>query len=193
MGHKPYNVLQLTHSGRRSNNKNWEPTPLAVCENPYMDDHTSIDGSCGKIEIATDEKIEEIIEGFIHGAELAAEAGFDCVDVKVCHEYILRELLSAFTRPGKFGGSFENRTRALFDIIDGIRRRVGGGIEICVRLNAYDCVPYPYGWGMVKKERGHGAGSNRAGKALQHAGGKRREADKPFNNDALGTGLMERA
>lgn len=53
---------------------------------------------------------------------------------------------------GKFGGSFENRTRALFDIIDGIRRRVGGGIEICVRLNAYDCVPYPYGWGMVKKE-----------------------------------------
>ena len=67
-------------------------------------------------------------------------------------EYILRELLSAFTRPGKFGGSFENRTRALFDIIDGIRRRVGGGIEICVRLNAYDCVPYPYGWGMVKKE-----------------------------------------
>ncbi len=52
-----------------------------------MDDHTSIDGSCGKIEIATDEKIEEIIEGFIHGAELAAEAGFDCVDVKVCHEY----------------------------------------------------------------------------------------------------------
>lgn len=152
MGHKPYNVLQLTHSGRRSNNKNWEPTPLAVCENPYMDDHTSIDGSCGKIEIVTDEKIEEIIEGFIHGAELAAEAGFDCVDVKVCHEYILRELLSAFTRPGKFGGSFENRTRALFDIIDGIRRRVGGGIEICVRLNAYDCVPYPYGWGMVKKE-----------------------------------------
>ena len=45
MGHKPYNVLQLTHSGRRSNNKNWEPTPLAVCENPYMDDHTSIDAA----------------------------------------------------------------------------------------------------------------------------------------------------
>lgn len=49
MGHKPYNVLQLTHSGRRSNNKNWEPTPLAVCENPYMDDHTSIDAAAEKL------------------------------------------------------------------------------------------------------------------------------------------------
>ncbi len=150
--HRPYNVLQLTHSGRRSNDKNWQPTPLAVVENPYMDDHTSIDGSAGKITILTDEQIEEIIEGFIRGAELAVEAGFDSVDIKVCHEYILRELLSAFTRPGKFGGSFENRTRALFDIIDGVRNRCGDDIDICVRLNAYDCVPYPYGWGMKFEE-----------------------------------------
>ncbi len=150
--HKPYNVLQLTHSGRRSNNSRWEPTPLAVCENPYMDGHTSIDGSAGAIEIATDERIEEIVEGFIHGAELAQEAGFPSVDVKICHEYILRELLSAFTRPGKYGGSFENRTRAVFDIIDGIRKRCGEGLDICVRLNAYDCVPYPYGGGMTMKD-----------------------------------------
>lgn len=151
-GRRPYNILQLTHSGRRSNDKNWKSTPLAVCENPYMDDHNSIDGSSGKITIATDEKIEEIIRGFIDGAILAHQAGFDAVDVKVCHEYILRELLSAFTRPGKFGGSFENRTRALFMIIDGIREKLGNAIDICVRLNAYDCVPYPYGWGMKKEE-----------------------------------------
>ena len=105
-GRRPYNVLQLTHSGRRSNNKQWQSTPLAVCENPYMDDHNSIDGSSGKITIASDDKIEEIIRGFIDGAILAKQAGFDAVDVKICHEYILRELLSAFTRPGKIGGSF---------------------------------------------------------------------------------------
>ena len=151
-GRKPYNVLQLTHSGRRSNNEKWESTPLVVAENPYMDDHNSIDGSSGKITVATDEKIEEIVANFIDGAVLAAEAGFDSVDIKVCHEYILRELLSAFTRPGKYGGSFENRTRALFDIIHGIRKRLGNSIDICVRLNAYDCVPYPYGWGMVMEE-----------------------------------------
>ena len=145
-GRRPYNVLQLTHSGRRSNNKQWQSTPLAVCENPY------IDGSSGKITIASDDKIEEIIRGFIDGAILAKQAGFDAVDVKICHEYILRELLSAFTRPGKFGGSFENRTRAVFMIIDGIREHLGDSIDICVRMNAYDCVPYPYGWGMKKEE-----------------------------------------
>ena len=151
-GRKPYNVLQLTHSGRRSVDANWKSTPLAIVENPYMDSHNSIDGQKGALNIATDEKIEEIIQQFIDGAVLAAEAGFDSVDVKVCHEYILRELLSAFTRPGKFGGSFENRTRAIFDIIHGIRAKLGKSIDICVRLNAYDCIPYPYGWGMVKEE-----------------------------------------
>lgn len=151
-GRKPYNVLQLTHSGRRSNNKNWESTPLAVCANPYMDSHTSIDGSKGEITIATDDKIQEIVRGFIDGAILAAQVGFDGVDIKICHEYILRELLSAFTRPGKYGGSFENRTRAVFEIIDGIHEQLGDSMDICVRLNAYDCVPYPYGWGMKMED-----------------------------------------
>lgn len=151
-GRKPYNVLQLTHSGRRSVDANWKSTPLAVVKNPYIDHHNSIDGQSGNMTIATDEKIEQIIQEFIDAAVLAAEAGFDSVDVKVCHEYILRELLAAFERQGKFGGSFENRSRALFDIIHGIRKRVGNDIDICVRLNAYDCIPYPHGWGMVKEE-----------------------------------------
>ncbi len=151
-GRKPYNVLQLTHSGRRSVDSNYRPTPLAAVANPYLDEHNSVDGSKGELTIATDEKIEEIVEGFIHGAELAYEAGFDAVDVKICHEYILRELLSAYTRPGKYGGSFENRSRAIFEIIRGIKERLGDKIDICVRMNAYDCIPYPYGWGMVKEE-----------------------------------------
>ena len=151
-GRKPYNILQLTHSGRRSVDANWEPMPLAVVKNPYVDHHNSIDGRAGKITIATDEKIEEIIQSFIDAAVLSAEAGFDSVDVKVCHEYILRELLAAYERPGKYGGSFENRTRAVFDIIHGIREKLGDSIDICVRLNAYDCIPYPHGWGMVKEE-----------------------------------------
>jgi len=151
-GRKPYNVLQLTHSGRRSTNEKWESTPLAVVPNPYIDHHNSIDGQSGKITFATDEKIEEIVEGFIRGAELAMECGFDSVDVKICHEYILRELLAAYNRPGKYGGSFENRIRATMDIIHGIKERCGDGIDICVRLNAYDCIPWPHGWGMKQEE-----------------------------------------
>lgn len=151
-GRRPYNVLQLTHSGRRSVDANWKSTPLAVVENPHIDRHNSIDGQSGKITIASDEKIEQIINEFIEAAVLAKEAGFDSVDIKVCHEYILRELLAAYNRPGKFGGSFENRSRALFDVIHGVRERLGDSIDICVRLNAYDCIPYPHGWGMVKEE-----------------------------------------
>ncbi len=151
-GRRPYNVLQLTHSGRRSTNAEWKSTPLAVVPNPYIDHHNSIDGQSGEITFATDEKIEEIIEGFIHGAELAVECGFDSVDVKICHEYILRELLAAYNRPGKYGGSFENRTRAVFDIVHGIKERCGNKIDICVRLNAYDCIPWPHGWGMKQVE-----------------------------------------
>ena len=151
-GRKPYNVLQLTHSGRRSVDANWNPTPLAAAPNPYMDDHNSVDGSKGTLTIASDEKIQEIVQEFIEASVLAAEAGFDAVDVKICHEYILRELLSAFTRPGRYGGSFENRTRAIFEIIHGIQERLSDCIDICVRMNAYDCLPYPYGWGMVQKE-----------------------------------------
>ncbi len=151
-GRKPYNVLQLTHSGRRSTNEKWESTPLAACTNPYMDSHNAIDGQSGELTVASDEKIEEIIEGYIHGAELAIECGFDSVDVKACHEYIIRELLSAYTRPGKYGGSFENRTRAVMEIVHGIKERCGDKIDICIRLNAYDCIPYPYGWGMKEVE-----------------------------------------
>lgn len=151
-GRKPYNVLQLTHSGRRSTNAEWKSTPLAVVANPYIDHHNSIDGQSGTITFATDEKIEEIVEAFIRGAELAVECGFDSVDVKICHEYILRELLGAYNRPGKYGGSFENRTRATFDIIHGIKERCGDKIDICVRLNAYDAIPWPHGWGMKQVE-----------------------------------------
>jgi len=151
-GRKPYNVLQLTHSGRRSTDANWKSTPLAVVANPYIDHHNSIDGQSGQITFATDEKIEEIIEGFIRGTEFAVQCGFDSVDIKICHEYILRELLSAYNRPGKYGGSFGNRTRAVFEIIHGIKERCGDKIDICVRLNAYDCIPWPHGWGMKEEE-----------------------------------------
>jgi NADPH2 dehydrogenase len=67
--------------------------------------------------------------------------GADFVDIKHCHGYLLHEFLSAFTRPGKFGGSFENRTCILREIINGIRAS-GNKIEIAVRLSAFDFVPF---------------------------------------------------
>jgi len=74
-------------------------------------------------------------------AKIAADIGADFVDIKHCHGYLLHEFLSAFTRPGKYGGSFENRTRILREIVSGIRAG-GNNIELGVRLSAFDFVPF---------------------------------------------------
>ena len=71
-------------------------------------------------------------------------------DFKACHGYFLSELLGAYERNGDFGGSFENRTKALLRVLDGIRERAGDSLMLAVRLNAYDSVPFPEGWGLKK-------------------------------------------
>lgn len=134
-----FKVLQLTHSGRVSKDNSWKPIP--VSPKKYSNDNS---------QYASDELIENIIEDHIHAAKLAADAGFDAVDVKVCHGYFLSELLSAYEREGKYGGSFENRTRAIFEIVDGIKNQVGDRIGIAMRLNAFDSRPYPDGYGISK-------------------------------------------
>ncbi len=83
---------------------------------------------------------------------MAAQAGFDAVDIKACHGYLLSEFLSARTREDRYGGSFENRTRALCSIVDKIRDKLGNRLEVAVRLGAYDQAPYPYGWGADKDD-----------------------------------------
>lgn len=143
--HRPYTVLQLTHSGRYSRPYDGAPAIVAVEENPYIDPYSN-----PKRVVITDEELEALEDNYVKAAKLAKEVGFDAVDVKACHRYLNSELLSAFTREGsKYGGSsFENRTRLLLNVIDKIRAAVD--IDIAVRLNAYDAIPYPYGWGSDK-------------------------------------------
>jgi len=63
------------------------------------------------------------------------------IDIKHCHGYLGHEFLSAHTREGKYGGSFENRTRFLREVVEGIRS-VAPGLAIGVRLSAFDTVPF---------------------------------------------------
>src|SRR6185295_18343276 len=92
-------------------------------------------------QIFTDSEIEQLILKYVEAARVARDVGADFVDIKHCHGYLLHELLSAFTRPGKYGGSFENRTRFLRDTISAIRASKNP-IEIAVRLSAFDFVPF---------------------------------------------------
>ena len=68
----------------------------------------------------TDGEIEDLVGDFVQAAAYAQELGFDFVDIKHCHGYLGHEFLSAYTRPGPYGGSFENRTRFLCQIVTGI-------------------------------------------------------------------------
>jgi 2,4-dienoyl-CoA reductase-like NADH-dependent reductase (Old Yellow Enzyme family) len=92
----------------------------------------------------TDEDIDGIVEKYIAAAVLAQKAGFDFVDIKHCHGYLGHEFLSAVNREGKYGGSFENRTRFLRNIVEGIKQ-AAPGLEMGIRLSAFDLLPFKKG------------------------------------------------
>lgn len=144
-GYEPVVIMQATHSGRYSK-PNGTPAPLIAYNNPIFEK----DAPIPKDRIVTDEYLDRLSAALVDGSVLAKQAGFDGVDIKCCHRYLNSELLSAYTREGRYGGSFENRTRLL-------RESVGGAIEACgddfivsTRLNAYDGFEYPYGFGVSK-------------------------------------------
>ena len=143
---QPYTVLQLTHSGRYSRPEG-KSEPVIAARNPYLDGPDMSD-DC----VITDSGLEALEDKYVEAAVLAQKVGFDAVDVKASHRYLISGLLSAFTRKGKYGGSFENRTRFLLNIVEKIRDRLGDSMAIAVRLNACDGIPYPYGWGVDRED-----------------------------------------
>lgn len=143
---EPYIGLQLTHSGRfcRPNDKK-RLEPQILYHHPLLDKKFGLPND---YPLMTDAEIEQLIADFVGAARLAQQAGFDFVDIKHCHGYLGHEFLSAVDRPGKYGGSFENRTRFLREIVQGIRRDAPG-LEIGVRLSAFDWIPFHPGAGFV--------------------------------------------
>jgi 2,4-dienoyl-CoA reductase-like NADH-dependent reductase (Old Yellow Enzyme family) len=141
-----YVGLQLTHSGRyaRPTAKD-RPEPLTAYAHPVLDRRFP-----SGVRQLSDDDLDRLVVDFVHAARLAQGAGYQFVDVKHCHGYLGHELLSARERPGKYGGSLENRTRFMRDIVDGIRAEAPG-LGVVVRLSAFDTVPYrkdPHGNGV---------------------------------------------
>jgi 2,4-dienoyl-CoA reductase-like NADH-dependent reductase (Old Yellow Enzyme family) len=142
--HEPLLVLQLTHAGRFAK-PNGKPAPLIAHRSRILD---PIQGLPADYPIVTDEVLTEIQDDFVDAADKAAAAGFDGVDIKACHGYLVSELLAAFTRTGsRYGGPFENRIRFLVETVRRVRRDVPRLLVTC-RLSAADMVPFPYGFGM---------------------------------------------
>ena len=135
--------LQLTHSGRYSRPEGG-PAPRTAYEHPVLDRRLGI----GAAEVLRDDELDELVECYVDAAVLAREAGFDFVDVKHCHGYLLHELLSAVDRPGPYGGDLHGRTAFLRAVVTGIRSRVPD-LALAVRLSVFDLVPHMAGSGGV--------------------------------------------
>jgi 2,4-dienoyl-CoA reductase-like NADH-dependent reductase (Old Yellow Enzyme family) len=144
-GYEPIVIMQATHSGRYSK-PNGIPEPLIAYNNPIFEK----DNPISKDRIVTDEYLDRVGEALVNGALLAEKAGFDGVDIKCCHRYLNSELLSAYNRDGRYGGSLENRTRLLRESVKGAIENCSKDFIVSSRLNVYDGFPYPCGFGVAK-------------------------------------------
>ncbi len=131
--------LQLTHSGRfcRPNIKT-KLEPKILYHHPLLDKIFNVDPESS---VLTDEEINDLIGYYVRAAKRAHTIGFDFVDVKHCHGYLGHEFLSAVNRPGNYGGSFENRTRFMQEIVNGIKSECPG-LKIGVRFSSFDMPPF---------------------------------------------------
>ena len=134
-----YVGLQLTHSGRFARPERTGPAPLAAYQHPQLDARFS-----GGVRVLADDELDRLVDLFVRCARAAGELGYRFVDVKGCHGYLLHDLLGARTRPGKYGGSLENRTRFMREVIEGIRSEAPD-LDVVVRLSVFDLVPHRKG------------------------------------------------
>jgi 2,4-dienoyl-CoA reductase-like NADH-dependent reductase (Old Yellow Enzyme family) len=131
--------LQLTHSGRFARPYHQDlGEPKILYHHPILDKKFQLSSEA---PVISDDEIARLVDDFVNASALAQRAGFAFVDIKHCHGYLGHEFLSAVDRPGRYGGSFENRTRFLREILAGIRAEVPG-LEMGVRLSGFDFIPF---------------------------------------------------
>ena len=114
--------VQLTHSGRWSR-PDGTALPRTAYVHPLLDRRVGVDATA----VFGDDELDELAEDYVAAAVLAQQAGFDFVDVKHCHGYLLHELLTGYDRDGRFGGDLLGRTEFLRMVVAGIRERARPG------------------------------------------------------------------
>ncbi|OFY68473.1 MAG: hypothetical protein A2V64_00160 [Bacteroidetes bacterium RBG_13_43_22] len=140
-GFDPLLVIQLTHSGRYSNPEG-KPSPLVASLNPVIDRITP--------HVLTDDELKRIQDQYVTAAVLAARSGFDAIDIKACHGYLVVDLLASKNRYNSiFGGEeTEKRFRFLIETVERLKDEIPG-VVITTRLNISDL--YQGGFGVDEK------------------------------------------
>jgi len=128
-------ITQLNHSGAVS-----EPFSEVVSYYPVAN---------REVRILTDQDIEEIRDHFIESAKLSHSIGADGIDLKMCHGYLGGQLLRpANTKDGRYGGSFENRSRFFREVAEGIRTELSDkDFVLGTRFSFYEAIPGGFGTG----------------------------------------------
>jgi 2,4-dienoyl-CoA reductase-like NADH-dependent reductase (Old Yellow Enzyme family) len=118
--------LQLQHSGRRAD-KALTSQPVVA---PWDDAETGA-------RALTTAEVEQLVQDFIASARRAEQAGFHGVELHGAHGYLLAQFLDGGNnrRSDRYGGSFENRYRILFELIAGIRAATGPDFQLGLRLS----------------------------------------------------------
>ncbi len=148
-------ILQLTHSGRYSRPCG-TPAPVVAQRNPVLE--AAMPEMLPLPEPVSDDMLERLEAAFVATAALAEKAGFDGVDMKAVHGYLVAELLGARCREGRYGGPYENRTRFLKNCLAGMRERLAKETWVVSRLTVLEPSEYPYGWGVAESVRRDGVG-----------------------------------
>ena len=131
--------LQLTHSGRFCRPAGTKLAPRIAYHHPLLDAKFGIDPHDSSL-VMSDDELERVIDAYCNAAGLAERAGFNFVDIKACHGYLLHEFLTQEPR-GPYGGDFSGRTRALLTIVGRVRNEYPD-LAVGVRLSVFDSVPY---------------------------------------------------
>ncbi len=139
---RPLLIIQLTHSGRYSKPAG-TPQPLVAAYNKVLDRSMPY--------ILSDDELRSIQDQYILSARMAAQAGFDFIDLKACHGYLMIDLLAARSRKNSIYGGEEtgDRFRFMLETIERIKSEVPE-ISLTTRLNISD--GYKGGFGVDKND-----------------------------------------
>ena len=178
--HRPMLIAQLTHSGRYSR-PGRAPRPIIAHHSRFIDPVQKLPAD---YPLITDDELERLEDRYVEAAVCAQWAGFDGVDVKACHRYLISELHASYTREGsRYGGSWENRSRFFRNIVKKIRQ-AAPGLMVTSRMNAHDAMAYPYGFGMDPEDADQ-AGSRRARRSGALPGPERRAAGEHHHRQSV--------
>jgi 2,4-dienoyl-CoA reductase-like NADH-dependent reductase (Old Yellow Enzyme family) len=138
--------IQLAHAGRKAATRPpWlGRSPLSREEGGWQTvapSEVPHDGLPAPHALTTSE-IADVVDYFVQAARRAIRAGFQVIEIHAAHGYLLHEFLSPLSnlRTDEYGGSLENRTRIVREVMSAVRSEVGEGVPVFVRLSCTDYV-----------------------------------------------------